>query len=259
MLNSAWNHVCVSVRGTSHAASGAPCQDAAQCLSEGLSRDTVILALSDGAGSAVHAEKGARIVTNCWLEYFRSRFVPGADPAVLLADCGTHDALAVLESIQNAVALQAGAHGVASEDFSATLLGAVVTASGAFVVQVGDGCWVANVGGVTGCVTWPTGGEFVGQTIFATCPRANEALQTVLVQSPVSGLAGFTDGMERLLLDFATRLPAPDFFNAAFSAMRRPSPVFSQHLTDFLESENVCAATNDDKSLGIIARLNGHL
>jgi hypothetical protein len=259
MLNSAWQHVCLSVRGTSHAASGAPCQDDSRCVSDGLSQDTVILALSDGAGSATHAEKGARIVTNCWIEYFSRRFVPEADPAALLADCSRHDAMAVLDSIREAVALQAGEHGAVSEDFSATLLGAVVTASGVFVAQVGDGCWVANVNGVTGCVTWPTGGEFVGQTTFATCARAGDALQTVLLQNPVSGLAGFTDGMERLLLDFSTHTPALDFFNAAFNALRVPSPVFSQQLTDFLESEGVCASTNDDKSFGIITRLHDHL
>lgn len=259
MSNSFWHHTALSVRGTSHAASGAPCQDASQCLGEGLSRDTVILVLSDGAGSAVHAEQGARIVTSCWTEYFRCRFVPGADASALLEDCSEQDALAVLENIRHAIALQALANGAAPEDFAATLLGAVVTPYGAFIAQVGDGCWVANVNGVTGCVTWPAGGEFVGQTTFATCPGAAGVLQTARIHQPLAGLAGFTDGMERLLLNFSTHSPALDFFNAAFRALRERTGAFPRELKDFLESEGVCAATNDDKSIALITHPHAHL
>ena len=65
-----WRHFCTTVRGTSHESRGLDCQDAASVVCCEALPDTLILALSDGAGSAVHSEKGAALVVRIWSEYF---------------------------------------------------------------------------------------------------------------------------------------------------------------------------------------------
>ena len=54
----AWPAAAAAVRGRSHERSGAPCQDAVLFLHR---KGFVTVALADGAGSALHADVGARV------------------------------------------------------------------------------------------------------------------------------------------------------------------------------------------------------
>jgi hypothetical protein len=110
------------------------------------------------------------------------------------------------------------------------------------------------VNGILGCLTWPTGGEFAGQTVFATSESAPNALQLVRLPYAPSALVGFTDGMERLLLDFRTQLPAVGFFKPVFDGLRASPQTFGGQLEEYLESASVCERTDDDKSIGIVLR-----
>lgn len=251
-----WLAACTCVAGTSHQVGGSPCQDAAALKQLGASGEVVILALSDGAGSASHSHFGAQTVISRWLGYFTTLLQDCADPCATLAACGTAEVGAVLDEIRECVQRDALAFGVSPSEFSATLLGAVVTPSGALVAQVGDGCWVGGVDGVLGCLTWPTGGEFAGQTVFATSEAAPGALQLTRLAGRPAALAGFTDGLERLLLDFQTHSPAGGFFKPVFRALRESPHTFALHLEEYLASSAVCDRTDDDKSIAIV--LNPH-
>jgi len=249
-----WRHFCSSVRGTFHEAGGLRCQDASSLVFCGARADTVVLALSDGAGSATHSEKGAALVVRIWCEYFSDLLADRPDPALALESCTAATVGEILHSVREAVAREAAALGAAPEDFSATLLGAVLTPSNALLAQVGDGCWVGLLEDRLSCLTWPLGGEFAGQTTFATSTSAVSALQFVQLPRAPAALAGFTDGLERLLLDFQSRLPVAGFFRPTFDALRQNTPDFQKHMEAFLRSERVCALTDDDKSLALIVR-----
>jgi len=214
----------------------------------------VILALSDGAGSASHSDIGAQTVVSHWMEYFTTLLHQCPDPDAVLAECGVPELQAILGDIRVSVEKHALAFEVSPSDFSATLLGAVLTPFGAIVAQVGDGCWVGSVNGILGCLTWPTGGEFAGQTVFATSESAPNALQLVRLSRAPSALVGFTDGMERLLLDFHTQLPAVGFFKPVFEGLKASPQTFGAQLEEYLESVSVCERTDDDKSIGIVLR-----
>ncbi len=249
-----WRHFCTSVQGASHIENDVPCQDACALSVLG---DTVILALSDGAGSASQAERGANLVVRFWLEHFTTLLEGHPDAASVLAECDATDIELLLRRIHDAVAEEAEALEVEAGEFSATLLGAVVTPTHALVAQVGDGGWVALINGVCGCLTWPTSGEFVGQTTFATSDAAASVLQLVRLAKAPEALVGFTDGMERLLLDFQTRLPATGFFLPALRSFKQNPVHFPAQMEEYLSSEGVCARTDDDKSLGIVLNPNG--
>jgi hypothetical protein len=218
--------------------------------------EIVLMALSDGAGSASHSDIGAQTVVSHWLDAFTTLLHQCADPDAVLAESGATTLHTMLSNIRNSMERDALAFEVSPSDFSATLLGAVLTPSGALVAQVGDGAWVGCVNGILGCFTWPTGGEFAGQTVFATSESAPHALQMVRLSSPPSALVGFTDGLERLLLDFQTQLPAEGFFRPVLRGLKASPQTFGAHLEEYLESAAVCERTDDDKSIGLV--LNSH-
>jgi hypothetical protein len=249
-----WLHFCTSLTGASHLAHRTPCQDASAITRLGSAGEIVILALSDGAGSASHSDIGAQTVVSHWMEYFTTLLGQCPDPDAALAECGLPELHAILADIGRSVERHALAFEVSPSEFSATLLGAVLTPNGGLVVQVGDGCWVASVNGILGCLTWPTGGEFAGQTVFATSESAPGALQLVRPPAAPSALVGFTDGMERLLLDFRTQLPAVGFFGPVFEGLMASPQTFGAQLEEYLESASVCERTDDDKSIGIVLR-----
>ena len=249
-----WHQFCTSLAGTSHLAHSSPCQDASAITQLGPSGEIVILALSDGAGSASHSDIGAQTVVSHWMGYFTTLLHQCPDPDIVLAECGLPELHAILGDIRQSVERNALAFEVSPSEFSATLLGAVLTPSGALVAQVGDGCWVGSVNGILGCLTWPTGGEFAGQTVFATSESAPNALQLVRLPYAPSALVGFTDGMERLLLDFSTQLPAVGFFKPVFEGLKASPQTYGGQLEEYLESASVCERTDDDKSIGIVLR-----
>jgi hypothetical protein len=254
--NPVWLPFCTSLTGTAHQSRGIPCQDASAMRRVGPSGEIVLLALSDGAGSASHADLGAQTVVSHWMDAFTALFHHCAEPSVALDECVASTLPVMLAGIRRAVERDALAFEVSPSDFSATLLGAVLTPSGGLVAQVGDGCWVGLVNGVLGCLTWPTGGEFAGQTVFATSEAAPRALQVVRLSAAPSGLVGFTDGLERLLLDLRTQTPAAGFFRPVLQALKDCPQTFGAHLEEYLESAAVCERTDDDKSIGLV--LNAH-
>jgi Protein phosphatase 2C len=256
MRNPYWVDACTSITGSSHVVRGTPCQDASAIVRLGKAGEIVILALSDGAGSSSHSDLGAQIVVRQWLNHFTTLLSEYHAPAAILEECGIDTIHSILEAIRETVEAEAVAFEVEPSDFSATLLGAVLTPSFTLVAQVGDGCWVGSINGILGCLTWPTGGEFAGQTVFATSESARSALQIVHLLTPPSALAGFTDGMERLLLDFRTQVPAEGFFSPVFHALKASPQNFAGQLEEYLQSENVCERTDDDKSLGIVLNPN---
>jgi hypothetical protein len=256
MPSPVWLPFCTSLAGTAHRHRGTPCQDASAIRRLGASGEIVLMALSDGAGSASHSDIGSQTVVSHWLDAFTTLLHQCPDPDAVLAESGAATLHSMLANIRSSVGRDALAFEVSPSDFSATLLGAVLTPSGALVAQVGDGCWVGYVNGILGCLTWPTGGEFAGQTVFATSESAPHALQMVRLSSPPSALVGFTDGLERLLLDFRTQLPAAGFFRPVLQGLKASPQTFGAHLEEYLESAVVCGRTDDDKSIGMV--LNSH-
>jgi hypothetical protein len=256
MPSPVWLSFCTSLAGTARRRRATPCQDASASRRLGDSGEIVLLALSDGAGSASHSDLGAQTVVSHWLDAFTTLLHQCPDPDAALAESAATTLRTMLTTIRNSVEKDALAFEASPSDFSATLLGAVLTPSGALVAQVGDGAWVGCVNGVLGCLTWPTGGEFAGQTVFATSESAPYALQMVRLSNPPSALVGFTDGLERLLLDFRTQLAAEGFFRPLLQGLKASPQTFGAHLEEYLESAAVCERTDDDKSIAIA--LNSH-
>ena len=240
-----WSFIKASVEGTSHNSAGVPCQDACDAFRLKDGDDSVLVAaIADGAGSAEHSELGARAAVDHLLKV--------ACPEAVGADCLNEQLVrawyqGTLEHLEGVAVREF----IPVKDLACTLLLAVVWKNGAVLAQIGDGAWVLEKDGELMAGTWPENGEFANVTVFLTSQGAFEHLQFKRIEGRMSAVAGFTDGIQSLALDFGARIPGVRFFNAMFSSLRSSSDATEllAPLRNLLESEMICSRTDDDKTL----------
>lgn len=246
-------------RGTSHEASGTPCQDRAVCRVIPTSEGPVLLAVvCDGAGSATHAEAGAALAVETMAELMELHFENGAR----MADIDLACARAWVSCVADALVQDAAAQGRAFRDYACTLLATVVGETSAAFVQVGDGAMVISRGedGDWSYVFWPQHGEFANTTNFVVSPEVADLVEFALVPEQLAEVALFSDGLENLVLHHATRTVFEPFFRQMMAPVRRTAEPglddgLSSKLAAYLVSPRVCERTDDDKSLVLASRL----
>jgi hypothetical protein len=244
---SQWRVTAASVIGTSHLKQQTPCQDYSLCST---TEDRLICAISDGAGTASHADTGARITAT----YFVRAFSEVAD----LAAIDREHITGFVGSLQALLVKEASGSGATVGDYACTLLGVVASPTHTLYVQIGDGAIVIPTSDPQAYdwVFWPQHGEYANTTNFVTQANAQDVCE-LRVGPAVSEFALFSDGLERLILNEATRsvhapalLPIFDWFRSpeAADAAER-----SRALTAYLDSDHINARTDDDKSLMVAA------
>lgn len=234
-----------SVIGTDHVRHTLPNQDA--CVTR-IVDGRLIVVVSDGAGSARFADVG-------------SQRACGATLAVLEAVTAPVDDLAVrvIAAVQGAIEVEALARAATPRDFACTLLAALVAEDFAVFVQVGDGAMVIATRAAPeqhAWVVWPDKGEHANETSFVTGSHAAADIEVVWRSEPIDELAVFTDGLERLALDFERRVAYPSFFGPMLGAARAADDpeAAGRDLAAFLDSPRVNARTSDDKTLVLASR-----
>ena len=259
MIPAEWRYAAASALGTSHARLGLPCQDASACrvLTGAKGEAVLVAAASDGAGSALRAEVGARLACDLVVDEVATLLETGGDLRRITRE--------FLESwllrFQNEVAARAEAEELAPRDFACTLLAAVVGADCAVFFQIGDGTIVvstADEGDSYNWIFWPANGEYANTTFFATDPEAASHLSWDLMERRVEELALLTDGLQQLALHFQTRTAHAPFFRPLLAAVRNAGPIeaaaLSEKLAGYLDSPAVNERTDDDKTLILATR-----
>ncbi|HEU4561462.1 MAG TPA: PP2C family serine/threonine-protein phosphatase [Longimicrobium sp.] len=243
-----WRVLAASVRGTAHARSDLPCQDAHAWRR--LPGGAVAIAVCDGAGSVQHAEAGARTAAHAAVDSLVS-----SAPAVVEGDwTGALDH--ALGSALVAVNEAAAKREVEPRELSTTLLACVVTGDSVTVAQVGDGAIIVSDGEGMRALTAPTSGEFANETVFLTSAGAVEAAQRATWRGAARRLALFTDGLQGLALKMPARTPHEPFFVPLFDfvAQAHDPGDAEQQLADFLAGPRVTARSDDDLTLVLVAR-----
>jgi hypothetical protein len=254
-----WRVVGASVQGSSHAASGLPCQDAAVWRT--LPESGLVLAVADGAGSAPHSAEGAAAAVVAAAESLAAAVAKPTDwpddEAGWLAMMNTAVAAAA-----EAVAAAAAGVGASLREFATTLTCAVVAGPWLATAQIGDGVLVAQDGdGETFVATRPQRGEYANEAYFLTMPAALDYVQAAAYQRPIRALAASTDGLLRLALRLPACEPHLPFFQPLFAFARRSGVkdddgrdgLGGRELVHFLDSPRVRARTDDDKTLVVAA------
>ena len=100
---------------------------------------------------------------------------------------------------------------------AATLVAAIVFNDYAVICHIGDGaCVPRKRENISWQVpSWPAHGEYASSTYFVTDdPQPN--LQYNLIEGEVLEVAVFSDGIERLVLDFSKKCASEGFFAPMF-------------------------------------------
>lgn len=254
-----WRVAGASAVGTSHSKTGAPCQDAFkyelyQSAHEG---EVILLMVSDGAGSARFSDIGAELACREFASNLELYLAAGSRVASL-------DSPRVrkwFDNVAGILSARAEADGAPLRDYACTLVAAVLSLTHAAFAQVGDGAIVAREGPEDWCyIFWPQHGEYINTTNFITDASSLDQLEFSLTATAIYELAIFTDGIEPLVLQYATNTVHSPFFNSMLSPVRAlAQPGFdatlSQQLSTYLSSPAICSRTDDDKTLLLASRL----
>jgi hypothetical protein len=254
-----WRFALASEIGTSHARLTAPCQDASFCdVADHESDGPILIAIiSDGAGSAAKSEVGAQLACRT-----ASRTIATCLGGIAsVAQLDRTFAEYLLETITHELEARATLDGFALRDYACTLLAAILGATSAAFIQIGDGAIVVSAqgeGGDYSWVFWPSTLEYENVTIFVTDSRAAEHLAFANADQPITEVALFSDGLQRLALNYATRSAYGPFFKSMLEVLKTTSEQsideLSPALRRFLNSPQVNQRTDDDKSLILAVR-----
>jgi hypothetical protein len=240
-----WAVVHASVIGSSHATSGAPCQDACNVLKKMIGdEDVLIIAIADGAGSASHSQIGSSEAVQ-----YLVKVVSQADFQLQTIDqekmrSWFDEVLVHLRGVSDRENVPIG-------EFACTLLLGIVWENGAIFGQIGDGAWVLKQNDAYISATWPETGEYANITVFVTTEFGLDKIQFQRFEGKIDGVAGFTDGIQSLVLNYAEKKPHVPFFNSMLSPLKsvQDETELIAPLQQFLASEVVTSRTDDDKTL----------
>lgn len=240
-----WRTAGASVTGTSHLDTGLPCQDAHQVrvttCADG--QPLLIAVVSDGAGSALHAEVASRAAC---------AFAAARAEQLICIDGLTLDAMSPLQFVAE-VRAHLEALATASDwpvrDLSCTLLIALVQPEAALFVQVGDGGIVFGTDQLE-MALWSAGGEYANETHFVVSAKEEQVLSR-LVHGSVKRVALLTDGLQMVALKLAEQKPHVPFFESFFHALQgaEDQGLFEAALMRTLDDARINARTDDDKTL----------
>lgn len=255
---SGWRIAAASAIGTSHIKQGTVCQDSHACrvFEDGAGRHVAVFVVSDGAGSAARAEEGSDIACRTIVEAVEVLLANGGQVAAIDADT----ARSWVEMVQSAITFRADEAGAVPRDYACTLLVAVVAEDAAIFIQVGDGAMVvADEAGEWSWVHWPQRGDYANTTYFVTDASATDQMAFDLVERRVDEVAVFTDGIEALVLHYASKTVHAPFFDKMFVPVRGLEAEgvdqgLSAGLERYLASPTVCERTDDDKTLVLATR-----
>ncbi len=244
--------------GTSHERVGGVCQDSNACvvlpnLPDG---DILLAVVADGAGSAQQAEIGSAIACRSIQRSVALFLETGC-----LHEIKRRTAEKWVRALQREIAATASDSRLRLRDYACTLLAAIVGENRAVFFQVGDGSIVAADAEerTYGHIFWPEQGEYENATFFATDRRFAAKLQFTSVRRNIVEVAMFSDGLQRLALDFRKAMPHEPFFRGVFPAVRKMATETAEHLnqalSSFLASPRINARTDDDKTLVLASRV----
>jgi hypothetical protein len=241
-----WNIVRATVRGSAHERIGTPCQDAA---GHKLLGETLIIAISDGAGSASHSDQGATTAVAAALSYIEKLLV---DDIEFTSEAG----LAIFDNARRAIFDLSERLTIDVRELACTLLFAVVQQGGAFFGQLGDGAWVMTYGPSLLPATWPLRGRYANETSFLTSGAWSSACQFAKFAGPIEAVAGFTDGVQSLALHYASHCVFQPFFEPILKALRHTSIAkpLDRELAVYLSSAAIADRTDDDRTLVVVTK-----
>lgn len=253
MSQNSWHTSYASVIGTSHQKQGTVCQDAGFCEKILLDDETEILlaVASDGAGSASKSDIASKLIVKLFTQEFK-KFITENNSVEKIDRTFVINWLELARSHIANLSYEAG---IPIKEYACTILGAIIGINNAVFFQLGDGAIVVskNDSEEFSPMFWPQHGEYANQTNFVIQGNFIENLEFSYLNEKFDKIALFTDGIERLVLDFNSHTAHAPAFSTIFNWLitkqlvenNQPCPA----LTTYLNSEYINSRTDDDKTL----------
>jgi Protein phosphatase 2C len=218
-------------------------------------RSALVAVVSDGAGSVRYGSVGSRAVVRQFMDA-AFNFLRSGRP---LSEIDDEVGRGWLDSIRDKIFTISDRMSASPKDLAATLVGVVASKDQVVICHVGDGaCVIRNADDQEWHVpSWPSHGEYASTTYFVTDdPHPN--LRVSHTYGKFSDIVIFSDGLERLSLDFARQVAFKPFFDSMLKPLSGLPPGRDRNLSiglrRFLDSPVVTDRTDDDKSLIIATR-----
>lgn len=248
-----WKIISASVPGTAHVRRKVACQDAfALRLFDTKAGEILTIVVADGAGSAKFAEIGAR--TAC--DFYVSGVAALLENGGKVSDLNENFFSGFLKALPEALA--AKAENADLSDYACTFLAIAASESETIFAQIGDGAIVySSEADDFRLFAVPQQGEYANTTNFVTDETAAEHLQFGRVENRIRELAIFTDGLQRVAIDFQSNQPHQPFFRSMLAPLRAKHSAtnLEEKLSAFLNSPKINERTDDDKTLILASRL----
>ncbi len=247
-----WQAFGSSVQGTGHVRMKLPCQDACQWQVDDA---YLVAAVADGLGSAQYADVGARLAVEVAVAHLTAQLaqaIPGD------RDAWQHIIQAAYAQARNQLAIYAEGASQPLNAFATTLLVLAVTPFWLATGHIGDGAIVVQFDDERlETVSPPVNGEYANSVTPLTVDDLVPQIRVKVEQATVMRAALLTDGLQSLCMNLVTTTPYLPFFAPFFAALDQvlDSDATSTQVAHFLESERICAKTDDDKTLVVIGRL----
>lgn len=247
-----WQAFGSSVQGTNHVRMELPCQDACQWQ---VSDAYLVAAIADGLGSAQYADTGARLAVEAAVAHLNAQLAQATPDD---RNAWQHLIQVAFTQARSLLATHAEEAGQPLNAFATTLLVLAVTPFWLATGHIGDGAIVVQFGdGRLETVSPPVNGEYANSVTPLTVDDLVPQLRVRVEQATVMRAALLTDGLQSLCINLVTMTPYLPFFAPFFTALDQvlDSAATSIQVAHFLESERICAKTDDDKTLVLIGRL----
>ncbi len=255
---SRWRFGAASAIGSGHAQRNQACQDAVATAAWPTpgADDVFVGIVADGAGSAEGARLAALLVAEHLMRFVRRHLLYRGE----VADINQAMVTGWLQRMRGVLEKEALVVKLPLHEMACTLACSIVGREHAAFFQVGDGAIVYSDQAQPWryeLMHWPERGEYANTTYFLCEPDFEKHLIYKTSGQPADEVALFTDGLESLLLNYATQRAHLPFFKAIFVPLRDPSASeeeLNAELQAYLGSELLNARTTDDKSLVLASR-----
>ena len=251
MKSRAWCWVGASSVGTSHIEAKKECDDSAACIELQAEGGPLLVAVVfDGAGSADFGGIGSRLVVRGFVRSAYKYLNQGGAIRAISDEMARE----WIDAVRDRIFVAAKEKSALPRDFAATLVGLVVGPQRAVVCHIGDGACVLREQVTMDWTvpSWPAHGEYASSTNFVTDdPEAQ--LRVIHLEGSYRDIAVFSDGIERMVLDFKNNTAFARFFDVMLAPLKGNQPgrdrLLSRRLRDYLASKAVNDRTDDDKTL----------
>ena len=255
-----WGVAFASVIGTSHIKANKSCQDVCICeVIKDKNENSVLSAIaSDGAGSSLYSDTGAKIICDTMMEEIKGFIIRGH----LVQEISKEIVKVWLECFLMKIDLFAEQKDTYQREFACTLLGAVIGTDYSIFFQIGDGAIIISPqyeDEEYNLVFWPSRGEYANTTYFATDSNCwEEFLMFDIRNQTINEVAIITDGIQNIALHNASKTVFRPFFYPLFTYLKTSSNEcinrINIELINFLGSEKINKLIDDDKTLLLATR-----